>query len=84
MPMNARPTARISRTPSPGPRDRDRAAGRRVEADRLVVPRLVEVRLRAGLDDRRAGGLDDRDELRVPPVEAARGRDAVLVATPEL
>jgi hypothetical protein len=69
--------------PRPGPRDRDRAGERRVDPDRRVVARLVEVRDRVWLDER-AEGLAVRDELRVPPLEAARGRDAVLVATPEL
>jgi hypothetical protein len=85
--MKARPIARNSRVPSPGPRERDRVAGRRL----AVARRVVDVRERAALDfperaelDPREAGRPDREELRVPPVEAARGRDAVLVATPEL
>jgi hypothetical protein len=50
---------------------------------RRAVVRL-EVERERPLVGRRAVEPEVRDDVRVPPVEAARGRDAVLVATPGL
>jgi hypothetical protein len=65
MAANMRPSARNSRTVSPGPRE-ERAAGRRAGARRLAVER-EELGRRAAVDGLRA-------------VELVRGRAGALVA----